>query len=325
MTYVTDERVRAAQWKQATDTLPAEAKVPAAYMRGSGGVGVPLYDFCVPAQYAKLSLLPEVRATALELFSELAISWHFGVGTGPSNHLLSSQVQCVNALAQMVREPDRLIRAFGGMLGISKVLQIEPGRFLTFEYIGPTDYFGEAPKGVRTRGANCTSVDAAFLCRTTTGHTELILLEWKYTESYSARKPNISSDAVRKARYFDQWSAEGGSLLSSLVGFEDVLQEPFYQLVRQQLLAQELERHHACGADRVRVLHVLSPANTAYQRSIRRPGLLAIGGTVSEAWTRLLRTPDRFLSVDSGLFLDPNISSQDYAARYGPAVVGRVS
>lgn len=320
MTYVTDERARATRWKQATDTLPVEAKVPAVYMRG-GGAGEKPLDFCLPAKYAELSLLPEVRATALKLFTELAIPWHFGVGTGPTNHLLSSQVQCVNALAQMVNEPDRLIRAFGGLLGISEILPIEPSRFLTFEYIGPTDYFGEAPKGARTRGANCTSVDAAFLYRSTAGLTELILLEWKYTESYSARQPNTRSDAVRKGRYFDHWSAEDGSLRSNLVGFDDILHEPFYQLVRQQLLAQELERHNACEADRVRVLHVSPRANIAYQRSIRRPGLLALGGTVSQAWTRLLRTPDRFLSVDSSLFLDPDITSSEYLSRYGPAIV----
>jgi hypothetical protein len=96
-----------------------------------------------------------------------------------------------------------VIRAFGGLLGISEVLEIEAKHFLTFEYNGPTDYFGEAPHGVRTRGANCTSVDAAFLCRAKTGLKELILLEWKYTERYSARQRTPSSDAVRKGRYYD--------------------------------------------------------------------------------------------------------------------------
>jgi len=33
------------------------------------------------------------------------------------------------------------------------VLEIEPGRYLTFEYIGPEDFFGEATNGVRVRGA----------------------------------------------------------------------------------------------------------------------------------------------------------------------------
>jgi hypothetical protein len=47
--------------------------------------------------------------------------------------------------------------------------------------------------------------------------------------------------------------------------------EPFYQLVRQQLLAHALERSSAEGATRVRVVHVLPPANDAYQRSLASP------------------------------------------------------
>ena len=64
------------------------------------------------------------------------------------------------------------------------MLEIEPGRFLTFEYIGDVDFFGEAVDGVRVRGSMCTSVDAAFVHRTADGVVELVLVEWKYTESY---------------------------------------------------------------------------------------------------------------------------------------------
>ncbi len=62
----------------------------------------------------------------------------------------------------MVTAPQRILRAFGPLLDIDEVLQIEPGRYLTFEYIGPTDFFHEAPTGRRVRGAHCTSVEAAF-------------------------------------------------------------------------------------------------------------------------------------------------------------------
>ncbi|MEJ7788006.1 MAG: hypothetical protein WKF96_24670, partial [Solirubrobacteraceae bacterium] len=66
-----------------------------------------------------------------------------------------------------------------------------------------------------------------------------------------------------------------------------LLDEPFYQLVRQQLLAHELEKICAEGADRVRVLHVLSPHNDAYQRSLARSEHRALGDSVSEVWQRL--------------------------------------
>ena len=127
------------------------------------------YEFCLPAAYASHNLLPGVRQPALELFRELGIPWHAGVGDGPGNHLLSSQVQCVNALMAMVTDPHRITSAFGGVLDIGEVLEIEPGRFLTFEYNGPTDFFNESPGRPRVRGAKCTSVDAAFRYRTTAG------------------------------------------------------------------------------------------------------------------------------------------------------------
>ncbi len=314
MTYTDTERARAAAWKRTTTTLPEPARLPARY----GTRGGLTYDFCLPPEHAHLNLLPEVREQVLALFAAEAIPWHAGIGGGPSNHLLSSQVQCANALGQMMSEPDRLARAFGDLLRMDEVLEIEPGRFLTFEYIGPTDFFGEAPGGVRRRGTHCTSVDAAFLHRSRTGLRELVLVEWKYTESYGLRRPDPAKDAVRRRRYERAWSAPDGPVRSDLLPFELILDEPFYQLVRQQLLAHELEKAGACGADQVRVLHVLPAANEAYQASLVRPEHRALGSTVSEVWQRLLVGPDRFVAVDSALFLDPEVTSAEYLLRYGP-------
>lgn len=310
------ERERAATWKRHTRMLPDEARVPAPYVDKDGRAGTALYDFCLPPEHAALSLLPEVREMALDLFAELGIPWHAGVGAGPGNHLLSSQVQCVNALGQMVTDPSRIVRAFGDVLGTVEVLPIEPGRFLTFEYIGPTDFFGEAPGGERTRGARCTSVDAAFVHRTREGLVELVLLEWKYTESYRPRQADPAKDRTRLRRYGQSLAAPQGPVRDDLLDFADLLDEPFYQLMRQQLLAHELEKARAHGADRVRVVHVLPKRNVAYQQSLR-PAHRALGDTVSEVWQQLLRRPDRFVPLDSALFDDPKITSAEYASRYG--------
>jgi hypothetical protein len=319
MSYSEQEKTRAIAWKKSTTTLPSEAREPASYVNKDGLARGTAYDFCLPRQYADLSLLPEVRSEALELFAELGIPWHAGIDGGPSNHLLSSQVQCVNALAQMVTDPGRIIRALGEVLGIDEVLVIEPGRYLTFEYIGPTDFFGEVPKGQRIRGAHCTSVDAAFLHRAADGLRELVLVEWKYTESYRVRKPDPARDATRLGRYGAAVTDPDGPVRANVLAFEHLLDEPIYQLVRQQLLAHELER--AGVADRVRVLHVLSPDNAEYQQSLARPEHRALGETVSEVWRRLLRRPDRFTSVDPALFLDPAITSREYVLRHAPDVV----
>ncbi|QIK68015.1 hypothetical protein G7072_18180 [Nocardioides sp. HDW12B] len=323
MNYTARERQRAARWKATSTTLPESARIPAPYVTKSGRSDGTPYPFCLPARHSALSLLPEARDLALTMFAELGIPWHAGVdgsGGGPSNHLLSSQVQCVNALAPMVRDPARVIAAFGQHLDIAEVLEIEPGRHLTFEYIGPTDFFGESPSGDRVRGAHCTSVDAAFCYRTTEGQVELALVEWKYTESYRKRRPEAKRDEVRARRYAAFVADPEGPVRDDVLDFGLLLDEPLYQLVRQQLLAHELEKASAEGASTVRVLHVLSPANVAYQGSLPRAEQRAIGGTVSEVWQRLLRSPYRFLTVDPRVFHDPEVTSREYALRYADDV-----
>lgn len=276
----------------------------------------PPLSYCLPAEYAAWSLLPEVRDSAIATFSDLDISWHSPVNGGPGNNLLSSQVQCVNALAQMMSEPARLIRCFAPILGTVDVAEIEPGRYLTFEYIGPTDYFTEGYGRPRVRGERCTSVDAAFVHRTHDGTRALVLLEWKYTETYPAKTPDRAKTATRRRRYERAWRDPDGPVRADLLDFELVLDEPFYQLVRQQLLAHELEKTHAEGADRVRVVHVSPPGNIDYQASLPLPEHRALGSSVSDAWSVLLRHPDRFLAVDSAMFATVDITSTEYVNRY---------
>lgn len=313
--FVQRERAKAVAWKQSTQTLPDAARHPAPYIRDGQARTGPL-PFCLPAEHAALSLLPEVRQMALDLFAELGIPWHAGIGGGPGNHLLSSQVQCVNALGQMVHDPGRIERAFGSVIDIEKVLEVEPDRFLTFEYIGPTDVFGEVPGGERTRGARCTSVDAAFLFRTSTGTRELALVEWKYTESYRPRTPDPAKDEVRWQRYGTALHDPDGPVRADVLSFEALLDEPIYQLVRQQLLAWELEKARVHDVDRVQVVHVMPGDNATYGDSLG-PVHRDVGDTVRDVWHALLRRPDRFLSLDSSVFADLSITSPEYVARYG--------
>ena len=273
----------------------------------------------MPRDFAALNLLPEVRDRALLLFAELGIPWHQGIDGGPGNHLLSSQVQCVNALGQMVDDADRIVSAFGQVIEIGEVLEIEPGRFLTFEFIGDTDCFNESPGKPRVRGSMCTSIDAAFTHRLPNDVIELVLVEWKYTEKYQPRTLDATKDAVRWGRYGSAWSAPDSPVRADLVTFDAVLAEPFYQLVRQQLMAWQIENDPIQSADSVRVVHVHSPANGAYQRSIHGPALAALGKSVDEVWSKLLKYPDRYVVMNPTVFCDPSITSAEYVLRYAEA------
>ena len=143
---------------------------------------------CLPIEYASHNLLPKARDGAINLFKALDIPWHDSVAGGPSNHLRDSQVQCVNALFAMVADAERTKLAFGGAVDIAEVL---PDRRRTVPDVRIHRAHRllrrrhSAGKDVgRRRGTNCTSVDAAFLYKTSAGTTELALIEWKFTESY---------------------------------------------------------------------------------------------------------------------------------------------
>jgi hypothetical protein len=70
------------------------------------------------------------------------------------------------------------------------------------------------------------------------------------------------------------------------------------------------------------VVHVVPAENDGYRTSLHRQDQLALGSTVMEVWSKLLRASDRFRSVDSALFCDPEITSSDYVARYAVAADG---
>lgn len=316
--YARESNVRGQRWKQVSGVLPAGARGPGE-VRARGGALVEV-DYALPRPYAAHNLLPEVREPALALFEEHQIAWHQSVNGGPTNHLRSSQVQCVNALGQMITDPERIKRAFGGALDIASIRdfgEIDPeerGRLLTFEFVGRGDYFSE---GI-TRGSQSTSVDAAFAYVDSHGRDALALVEWKFTETYPSADRNAEAKASTRLSRYEQALRHAESPID-VDGIEltDLFHEPIYQLVRQQLLASELERDGGVKAERVTIVHVLSPDNTAYQSSYVAPAIRGRGVPASEVWSSLLRVPDRFVPLDPVVFLDPAITSDEYVLRYG--------
>lgn len=316
--YVTSQRRKAVAWKAATTDLPDQARAPGHY-RNRAGNNLGPYPFCLPQNYATHNLLPDIRQAALNQFTRLDIPWHDSINGGPSNHLLDSQVQCANALTPMINNPDRIHAALGHTLGLGEVTPFDDGTYVTFEYIGDRDYLGESPNRPRRRGTMCTSVDAALQHTAPDGAHELILLEWKYTERYTPPNPRRArGNPTRKATYEKLISAREGPINLGALSVEALFDEPVYQLVRQQLLAHEIEQHADSGFDRVRVAHVLPPANAAYELSILNTSAASAGDSTLTAWQALLRKPHAFVHVDPDIFSHPDASGAAYQRRYGP-------
>lgn len=168
---------------------------------------------------------------------------------------------------------------------------------------------------MRIRGSMTTSADAALRYRTSDGHIEMALIEWKYVEQYAGQELRRSRHD-RLARYRDAWLAPDGPVRTDVVPYEDLFVEPFYQLLRQQLLARAMERTGEPGASVVRVVHVSPPGNAALRASLNRPSHRAVADDDFDVWRRLMRQPDRFVCMDSTGFCDAGVSGPAYAARY---------
>lgn len=305
-------------WKHRTPTLDGADCAAAPYSKRPAG---PVYDVCLPLDHAAHNLLPDAREIALDRFARLGIRWHDGWQSGPSNHLRSSQVQCVNALMPFVDDPQSLAAIFGSVLPIETVLPCgDPGApddHVVFELIGLVDYLNEWNGKLPTRGANVTSLDAAIRYVASDSAIEIALIEWKYTESYLSVSPkhDAAKNATRRKRYENLW---GSVVRTDLLDLDDLFVEPIYQMLRQQMLAHEMEQAHELGADRVRVVYAAPAANTELWTSIANSELRSVGrDDIRELWDTLRLVPDRFTWLDTAALVAPDTpTSTEFKDRY---------
>lgn len=234
----------------------------------------------LPPDRFERNFAPELRAKAKTYFEDLySIAWHQHVAHG-----LSSQAACINFMMPLATRPDWLSRLVGEALTIPPptMLPVEPGPgdtpwYVGFEWIGKADYLNEWPVGKpATRGANATSTDAIVRFEHE-GRIETLLIEWKYSESYGT-PVDAKGLEKRRTRYRHLAFAPDGPLRTDLgLTLDDFFWEPFYQMLRQLMLARRMEAAGEDGTTRVRLLH-LSPAGNRDLHKVTSPRLRDIGG-----------------------------------------------
>lgn len=257
--------------------------------------------FCLPREYAEENLYPPIREKAMRFWADHHIKWHDGQDGKPSNHLCSSMVCGVNFLFPFADQPDALaetLRPFYPTL--KRMLPVESGSYVSFEWIGAENYLGERmPKNsTRTRGANFTSADGIVLFERNDDKRQAVLIEWKYTESYGSQSKLIASSGTDRSTIYQHLFDQPDCPINKdlLPNFADLFYEPFYQFMRQQFLAHEMEKAHELDADIVSLLHICPAHNTDF-RKVTSPNLHRLGDSATEVWKKLLVQPDRFLSV----------------------------
>jgi hypothetical protein len=170
--------------------------------------------------------------------------------------------------------------------------------YMCFEFVGEKTHF-EGERNWPQRGANCTSLDFAFFFRRHDGKRQLVLGEWKYTEEYKSLKLPSKKD-INKTRWntyqddFDTWRADN----PNVPGYEHYFVEPFYQLMRQSVLADKMQLYREMNADVVAHLHISPKANKEFSDSFTSPIFTQYGNTVLEAW-KTIAHQDKFISIHS--------------------------
>lgn len=292
--YLESEKHKQIRFKANSDTISEGAKVDGLFK------GLPR-PFCLPPEFAEENLYPPIRQAAMAFFTDHNIGWHQGNGGKPSSHLCSSQVACINFLFPFTDKPKELANLLRSVFPqIDHMLPVEDELYVSFEWIGEKNYLGERGtiNGKRTRGANFTSADAIVIFEDKDHRREAVLIEWKYTESYSRTYLGIAKSGTDRRKIYQHLFDDLDCIVDKdlLPSLDWIFYEPFYQFMRQQFLASKMEEAHELGADVVSLLHISPDANYDFKK-ITSPLLSGLGKTPTEIWKRLVRPKARFNSV----------------------------
>lgn len=296
------------EWKATSASIEDSARGPGVYKQHAR-------PFCLPRDYAAQNLVPEIRHGIRAYFDRHAIKWHDGQHGNPSNHLCDSQVCCANFLFPFAHRPGQLATMLSPVYpDIKSMLAIEDGQFVACEWIGKENYLGEKlPRhGIRMRGALFTSADAAVMFERQDGRRQIVLIEWKYTESYYPTSLVIAASGTdRRDIYRHLFEAPDCPLdkarLASCASYDALFFEPFYQLMRQQFLAHKMEQARELGADVVSLLHIAPRRNVEFRR-VTSEKLRPLGASAVDVWKALVRA-DRFASISTEDLIGPLLAA----------------
>ena len=266
------------------------------------------------------NIFEPIRKDVIEYFKENNISW-WG-GKKPTGHLLSSQIACINHLFAIRNDKTAIL---GLLSSVSQdfidVFEIETDEvqkgFIQFEAVSDNDYLNE---GQSTRGSNCTSVDALIYAKHKDGSKWIIPIEWKYTEHYDnqnkategcSKNPDNCKGNERKRRYTELINS------SKQLKSDDhyvYYFEPFYQLMRQTLWAEQIIKNkekETIKADNFLHLHIIPSEN----KDLLEKKYKCSGFNMETTWKNHLIDKNKYIIISPQNFLK-NIDTDKYSELY---------
>jgi len=243
----------------------------------------------------------------------------------PTGHTLSSQISCLNHLYPL-RYDEKAVLSIAQVVcpDIEKVLEIKTDKYrpayIAFEVVSDTNHLNE---NENYRGKMCTTIDALIYAQHK-GNKILLPIEWKYTESY-----NDDKDYSIEDRYFEK-EGKGKERLNRycynkkgrLIDNSEQLKildnykksvyffEPFYQLMRQTLWAEQMIAHknsETIEADDYIHVHVIPQENSDLLDKIYP----CSNKNMETTWRECLRDQSKYKIISPEKLLS-NIDNEKY-------------
>lgn len=262
-------------------------------------------------QIAEANLFVPIQTKILDYFKDNKIKWWGGKPTG---HTLSSQIACLNHLAPIMNDADAVLAVINGIRDeFTEVLSVNCDKvsaYIGFEVTSREDHLNEK---CSSRGTNCTSIDALIMAKHKLGKIYLIPIEWKFTESYYAFDKSTEGDrGLERQRRYNRLIDDSAQLVS-LEKYEGSIyyQEPFYQLMRQTLWAEQVIEHNTTEylqADDYWHIHVVPTDN---DKLLNRKYKMS-GKGMEDTWRSILKDQNKYSIVDPATLLSPLVTNTDY-------------
>jgi hypothetical protein len=265
------------------------------------------HPYVLAPELALENLQADVRDSARAYFDGNDIAWWLsnperaerktlGIAEKrPTGHLNSSQIACVNHL-----EPARVDGELALMVARNLDARVRDVRdtgedgYVAFEWIGERAYLSEP--GASVRGANVTSLDALLRVILDDGTHALLVIEWKYLESYGGTYIGTSEKGTdRVSTYRALIEADDSPLVPGDPG--RFFCQPYYQLMRQTLLAARAVADSDTPETEWIHVHVIPERNVALRERVKDAVPLLIGKTLQQTWRSALKAPDRYRVV----------------------------
>ena len=265
------------------------------------------------------NLYEPIRNEALKYFIENDIEWWGDNPDYPTGHTVSSQIACLNHLMYLRQKPTEVLSLINGLgqIEFTKVLPVPCDAdisYIAFEVISDNSYLNE-PEHIR--GSYCTSIDALIYAEDINNKKWIIPIEWKYTEAYGDsseddksledykwRKGEHGKGKERMRRY--NGLITKSRQLKSLKNYESSVYyfEPFYQLMRQTLWAEQMIKNKATErikADHYLHIHVIPRNNVDLLQKTYKFS----NQNMEVTWRNMLNEQAKYIIIDPQELMSP--------------------